>query len=215
MSTAERILDAAERLFAQRGIEAVSLREINAAAGAKNASAVQYHFGSRDGLLAAVLARHMRVVDERRLVLLDELDAEDALGSVRGVAEALVFPLAEELSTPSGRCYLRILAEMSDWDPARAVQVADVTANRSLTRLNELIDGLTPGLPPRVRGLRIPLILRLVLRSLGDQSQWELPARDDAVFVGNLIDVVEAAMLAPVSEATDSLLTEPERGARR
>src|ERR687891_78479 len=55
-TTAERLIAAAESLFATHGIDGVSLREINRAAGARNASALQYHFGDRDGLLRAVLA---------------------------------------------------------------------------------------------------------------------------------------------------------------
>jgi AcrR family transcriptional regulator len=210
-STRDRILDAAERLFAQRGVESVSLREINGAAGVKNASAVQYHFGGRDGLVGAVLARHMHVVDARRLAFMDELEADGELRAVRGLAEALVLPLAEELGSPSGRCYLRILAQMSDWEPARAVQIADVTANESLARCNALLDEITADMPGRVRGLRVQMTMRIVLRALGDQAHWEMAPRDDAVFVGNLIDMAEAAMAAPVSEATDSLLTDRER----
>src|SRR5262245_22442952 len=58
-----KLLDTAERLFAERGITGVSLREITEAAGQRNASVVQYHFGSRAGLVAAVLDRHMEPVD--------------------------------------------------------------------------------------------------------------------------------------------------------
>ena len=54
-ATREQLIAAAETLFAERGIEGVSLREINAAAGQRNASSIQYHFGNRDGLLAAVI----------------------------------------------------------------------------------------------------------------------------------------------------------------
>ncbi|MER5325866.1 TetR family transcriptional regulator [Streptosporangium roseum] len=74
--TRERLIAAAEELFSTRGIEAVSLNEIVRASGARNATALQYHFGDRAGLLRAVLDKHGRDVDERRHAMLDayELD---------------------------------------------------------------------------------------------------------------------------------------------
>ncbi|MFD8561260.1 TetR family transcriptional regulator [Streptosporangium canum] len=69
--TRERLITAAEELFSTRGIGAVSLNEIVRAAGARNATALQYHFGNRAGLLRAVLDKHTRDVDERRHAMLD------------------------------------------------------------------------------------------------------------------------------------------------
>ncbi|MFI6800042.1 TetR/AcrR family transcriptional regulator [Streptosporangium canum] len=69
--TRERLIAAAEELFSTRGIGAVSLNEIVRAAGARNATALQYHFGDRAGLLRAVLDKHTRDVDERRHAMLD------------------------------------------------------------------------------------------------------------------------------------------------
>ncbi|MEV4249437.1 TetR family transcriptional regulator [Streptosporangium canum] len=69
--TRERLITAAEELFSTRGIGAVSLNEIVRAAGARNATALQYHFGDRAGLLRAVLDKHARGVDERRHAMLD------------------------------------------------------------------------------------------------------------------------------------------------
>ena len=57
-TTRRQLVSAAETLFAERGIEGVSLREINAAAGMRNATALQYHFHDRYGLVKAVLAKH-------------------------------------------------------------------------------------------------------------------------------------------------------------
>src|SRR5215216_2582903 len=88
------LLDAAERLFAERGIEAVSLRDV-AAAGQRNHSAAQYHFGDRRGLVAAVFERRMRVVSERRHALLDELEATGHDGDVDSIVAAIVIPLTE------------------------------------------------------------------------------------------------------------------------
>ncbi|MBX7070936.1 MAG: TetR family transcriptional regulator, partial [Microthrixaceae bacterium] len=64
--TRERLLDEAELLFARAGIAAVTTREIVEAAEQRNASAVTYHFGSREGLLQAILARRGAPIDERR-----------------------------------------------------------------------------------------------------------------------------------------------------
>jgi AcrR family transcriptional regulator len=81
--TRESLLDAAETLFSAHGIEAASLRQITQHAGA-NLAAVNYHFGSKDGLVRAVFSRRLRPVTEERIRLLDQcdLEAEDAIEQV-------------------------------------------------------------------------------------------------------------------------------------
>ena len=69
-STKEQIVLAAERLFAARGYEGVSLREIGAAAGSGNNSAVQYHFGSKGQLVVAIFENRLPYIDDRRAVLI-------------------------------------------------------------------------------------------------------------------------------------------------
>jgi AcrR family transcriptional regulator len=69
-ATRERLLDAAERLFARTGIEGTSLRSVMREAGV-NPAAVHYHFGSKEELLRAVLDRVVRPLNEMRLELLD------------------------------------------------------------------------------------------------------------------------------------------------
>jgi len=117
VSTVERLLDAAERLIADRGVEAVSLRAVNAAAGT-NVAAVHYHFGSKDALIDAVLRRRMEPLARRRLAMLAALEDRDPL-TVRDVAETLVVPLAEMSAdaTGPGRVYVRFLAALQDGGP--------------------------------------------------------------------------------------------------
>lgn len=69
----EQLMDTAEVLIAERGFS-VSLREIAAHAGQRNNSAVIYHFGNQDGLIAATLERRMKALEERRLEMLDGVD---------------------------------------------------------------------------------------------------------------------------------------------
>lgn len=75
ISSPERILSAAEKLFADNGFSAVSLRKVTSAAGV-NLAAVSYHFGSKDGLIEAVLRRNIEPINEERLRLLDLYESE-------------------------------------------------------------------------------------------------------------------------------------------
>ncbi len=77
--TKTRILDTAEVLFAERGYSATSLRDITAEAGV-NLAAVNYHFGSKEALLAAVFERRVVPVNNERLRLLDLVEAEAGKG---------------------------------------------------------------------------------------------------------------------------------------
>ncbi|WP_313622665.1 TetR/AcrR family transcriptional regulator [Achromobacter sp.] len=76
-STRETILDTAEALFAQQGHEATSMRQITGAAGV-NLASVNYHFGSKESLVHAVLKRRLEVLNRERMRLLDELEAQSA-----------------------------------------------------------------------------------------------------------------------------------------
>ena len=96
IDTQTRIIEVAERLFAERGINGVSLREIGAEAGQRNTGAARYHFGSKEGLVNAVYEHRMVPVNERRVAMLRELDDDD----LRGLTEAFLYPLSEQLGEP-------------------------------------------------------------------------------------------------------------------
>ncbi len=74
-TTKDRLLDAAEQLFGDKGITATSLRDVTALANA-NLASVNYHFGSKDSLLAAVFERRFRPMNDRRLEMLSGFEAE-------------------------------------------------------------------------------------------------------------------------------------------
>lgn len=91
--TRERILVAAERLFAERGIDAVSLREITRAADV-NIAAIHYHYRSRDGLVRAVLDRVVVPLNRMRFELLDAARAAQPDGPlpVQTLLDAFIRP---------------------------------------------------------------------------------------------------------------------------
>lgn len=87
----QRLLDSAEELFARQGFHATSLRQITAQAGV-NLAAVNYHFGSKDGLIAAVFEHYVQPVNDERLRQLDAVEAARAQASLEDIVRAFVAP---------------------------------------------------------------------------------------------------------------------------
>jgi AcrR family transcriptional regulator len=96
MNTKDRILDAAERLFARDGFEATSLRAITAEAGV-NLASVNYHFQSKDALVQAVIGRRLGPVNARRLALLDVYESQTGGAPVplERILDAFLRPIIE------------------------------------------------------------------------------------------------------------------------
>src|SRR5687768_9366109 len=104
------MIEAAERVAAERGMAAMSLREVQAVAGQRNKSAAQYHFGSRRGLIEAIVATRMGPINEQRAARLAALDAAGGAPELRSLVAVLVEPLAEATMRP-GSCWARFLAQ--------------------------------------------------------------------------------------------------------
>ncbi len=121
VDTKEHILDAAEQLIAEKGIDAVSLREITAAAQV-NLAAVHYHFGSKEALVAKVFGRRIEPINRERLRLLDEAEARAGDGPlpVEDVLFALISPAIRVYAEHErGRLFMhvcgRIYAEQAEF----------------------------------------------------------------------------------------------------
>ena len=202
-STRANLLAAAEQLFAQRGVDGVSLREIARSAGAKNVIAVQYHFADRDGVLQGILDKHLPAVDARRHALLDAAEGEPTL---RAMAGALVRPLGAKLSDPDGGpAFLRVYADLLN-RPTPALNAADGRFG-SLRRWRELV---APLLDPEAATLH-PRLAALIYTAveLARRAQSG-PHTDDRLFISHLIDVVSAMLSAPVSGETRQLVADRE-----
>jgi len=100
-ATRERILDAAEELFAEHGIEATSLRAIVARAGV-NLAAIHYYFGSKSALLAAVIHRRVGPVNQERLRQLEAYERRYRRVPLPKILDAFFDPMIELLTDPAG-----------------------------------------------------------------------------------------------------------------
>jgi hypothetical protein len=193
VSTAEptraRIISAAEALFAQRGIDGVSLREITRVAGTKNTVALQY-----------ILRKHLPEVAARRNALLDQVEPAGS-ADLRALAAALVHPLAAKLDdADGGLAFLQIYAELVN-RPRAAVtpEIPDDGSPGSLERWRALVGPLLD--PEAVRLHRRFTAIRLTAFELGRRA-GSGPHADDRLFVSHLVDLVVATLAAPVSEET-------------
>jgi AcrR family transcriptional regulator len=112
--TKHKILDVAERLFAEQGFAATSLRHIIAEAGV-NLAAIHYHFGSKEELLDELVGRFAEPVNAERIARLDRLEAEagGAMPPVEPILEAFLMPPAEmaHKHPESGKMMGRLHAE--------------------------------------------------------------------------------------------------------
>jgi AcrR family transcriptional regulator len=204
--TRTALLDAALGLFAEQGVELPSMREITRAAAQRNTNALQYHFRDREGLLRDLLDRHGDAVDQRRNVLLDEIEAR-ADGTLRPLAAALVLPLAALLSHGgSGREYLQLTAELLA-RPVHFGGVVDrVTQRPSLVRWGRLVE---PSLPAQAVGRPLHrrfTAIRFVHNELGSRAKERQSRADHRLFTSHLIDVVCGLVTAPVSAETSALI---------
>ncbi len=117
--TKDRILDAAERLFADHGYDGVSLRDVGQAAGVPIALA-SYYFGGKDGLYRAVFERRIAPISERRRAALRAAMARGKAPTIEEILDALARPWVELRRTRGGQHYSRLLArETADPNESR------------------------------------------------------------------------------------------------
>jgi AcrR family transcriptional regulator len=197
-STRARLIQAAEHLLAERGVEAVSLREIGRAAGARNIAASQYHFKDRAGLIAAILEKHTPVVSASRHRLLDDC-ADGGEPPVRSLVGALVRPLALKLDDEDGGPeYLRIYAELVNRPTGLGVPLVEGPRN-SIERWAAMIE---PWLGPEGDIFhRRFLAVRITAAELARRARVR-PSSDHSVFTEHLIDVLAAMLLASAAPET-------------
>ena len=206
--TRARILAEAERLFATRGVHQTTTREITEAAGQRNVSAITYHFGSRETLLIAILMAHGDPMDDQRAALIAEpLDEQPT----RNLIAALLIPYAQSLREPSGRYYLRIVAQLTDAFPLWRVG-AELTPYH-LQRILSALEHRTPEEElGRDRVIAAIMLMTSVMAERARQIEDGEPlTHSESRFVSNLADMIVGLLEAPVGA---ELQPEPQRTAR-
>ncbi|QKW36831.1 TetR/AcrR family transcriptional regulator [Actinomadura sp. NAK00032] len=189
-STRERLLSAAERLFAGKDPDQVSLRLINAEAGL-NPAAVHYHFGSREGLVTALLERELIPLWADRLAPVVEASERPDAGPlpIAGLVAAIVEPFEELIRTEKGRMLCRLLARTALPDGRLPVS----SPWFSPAPFEVMLSRAMPELPVREISERWRLAFTLLLEIYGRAAaDGRSPVRPEA-----LVSFLTAGLTAP------------------
>ena len=192
--TRARLIRAGERRFARDGVKGARLADIVRDAGQANDAAVGYHFGSRDGLLSAIVESHLTVMEERRRVPPEGAD----LGAVVAL---IVEPTAALLETEAGRDFLQVMEQVADWSGLGAGRPNPVLAGTVLeVQLQRLSALLEAAVGPVLARERAALLVTFLTGALAARARSRAAGRRQRLnhekFVSHLVDVLTAGLEA-------------------
>jgi len=165
LATRVALIEAAERLFADSGFDAVSTRQIGTAIGSLNTNVVAYHFGTKDGLIKAVFRHRLPEIDRRRGELLAQAVSVDESASLSSLLEAFTLPLFDQTDADGNHSYARFLQalERSGQHASRALVSHEFPHTN---RLTSLLVAFTPAQSAADGHTRIRLVTSLVATAL-------------------------------------------------
>jgi AcrR family transcriptional regulator len=202
IATQTAILDAAERLIAERGLAGVSLGEIARAANQRNRAATQYYFSSLDELVMAIMARSSPDVRQRRTDMLRELDLAGRGHDIRSLVEVQVLPTASLLGHSGAQ--FRFIAQLISPNLPNRFHWSDEPDLETLKDWESRVHaGLAP-LRPQLRTQRIYMALDVFASTMAAlEAQLERGVRTDVPLATTaLIDAMTAILCGPDSTAS-------------
>lgn len=201
MDARERIIVAAERLIAERGPD-VPLRDIAVAAGQRNNSAVQYHFGTRDGLIDAVAEYRIADLERRRLELLAEFEAAGGDPyDVHALLSALILPMLTVPYEHGATHYARFLEQVRIHPALSAADNLDRAQRMAVRLIITRLDRALRDLPDALRHRRLRTLPTVLFALLADRERGGGPLADgptgSADRAGELVDLLAGLLTAP------------------
>lgn len=206
MNVKEQIVLAAERLFAEHGLNGVSLRQISAAAGNGNNTAVQYHFGSKERLVQAIFEYRLSGLNARRRELVEQRRPDD----LRSWIECHLAPILE-LGEQPGSHYLSFVAKLQQHRRRDVFDRLPAEAQEITLLFRERVGALLPDLPEPLRSHRIAHATAFSVQVGSEREQSR--ANDErvlpfAVHLADLLDGLIGFLRAPVGGETLAALAE-------
>lgn len=190
------MIEAAEKLVAERGLSALTVQAVQREAGQRNKSAVSYHFGGLQGLVDALVARRVGPANARRTEILLALGDEASAGDL---VEVLVVPLVESVLARRPSYWARFLLQAIS-DPGAGLAALDAVEDRTLDLAQQRLIDRLDHLPAAVRALRV--------HSMFGYAAVVLAAYEVGIVPG---DLTEDALTSEIVDACYGLVGLPTR----
>ncbi len=184
--TREALIRAAERLFAEKGLGGVSVRDITLAAGARNQSALHYHFGGMEELIREVFANRFHDIEDQRIKRLAEIREAGQIRDIHALIRVGIAPQLEACLEEEGRLYARFSVQLiSDprYDVASLIRDVGMT---SVTLIGEHLSQAIESVPDKILSLRMRRVFMISVMIMADFARQ-----------------VEAGRAPPVEDAID------------
>ena len=197
-STKEEIVRAAERLFATRGLDGVSLRQISVEAGTGNHSAVHYHFGSKNQLIRAIFEYRLPPLNERRRILVAQREPAD----LASLVECYVLPILEQ-GEQAGSHYLSFVAMLQHSADPGVFELIPSEYREATRAFRDQLDRLMSDVPAPLRSHRIAQAISFSVHSSAFRERAQsagFVVPPFALHVADLLDGLVGLLEAPVSE---------------
>jgi AcrR family transcriptional regulator len=212
--TKNQIKAAAQMLFAQRGVDGVTVQEIVNAAAQRNNAALHYHFGSKEELIRQMVVDGAAVLDRRRREMLDELKARGGPRNIRDIMLVLMMPVIELGEDERWRGYIRFTSNLQASDPETLRAALNHRWNSGYVECFEYLKKILP-LPAAIieQRLSIFMIYANAILSAHEAALEKRHARSSRLWsqpftIENMLDTLEAALTCPPSEQTQAKLPE-------
>jgi AcrR family transcriptional regulator len=212
------IIRAAEKLFAENGVDAVSLREVAFAAGQRNHAAARYHFQTKERLVDACLERHAQPIQS---AWMDSLAANNGHGpppEPRRLVDLFVRPIVAKLDDADGGWqYLCLTAQLVISQRYPMLQ-RPVARAPGWSRIVEALSDCAASVKPNLLGLRVQRVAAVLFTSIMEYGRLEKSSQNDKglsreVFISDLVDTLTSLLTSAASNETLMLIARDIGGA--
>jgi len=171
LDTRTALLQAAQRLIAERGFGTVSVKDITRAAGARNPSAVHYHFGNVESLIKEVFTQRYGSIEQERTLRLAKVNEADPARRLIALIEAAIAPFMESCLDEEGRIYARFCLQFSTDPRFNLLELVSGSGMPSLISLRAKLAECVQDIPEAVLNARLRQVFSISLLQAADYAR--------------------------------------------